>query len=72
MLNGGAVSWTSEQQEVVALSTIEAEYVAVSRAWQSQVHFRQLMHDAQQRQRGATTVSEENEGVVKLANSPMA
>jgi hypothetical protein len=32
MLNGGAVSWTSKQQEVVALSTIEAEYVAVSRA----------------------------------------
>jgi hypothetical protein len=32
MLYGGAVSWTSEHQEVVALSTREAENVAVSRA----------------------------------------
>ena len=72
MLNGGAVSWTSKQQEVVALSTTEAEYVAVSRAGQSAVHFRQLMHDVHQRQRGPTTVYEDNEGAVKLANNPMA
>jgi hypothetical protein len=32
MLNGGAVSWTSKQQGVVALSTTEAKYVTVSRA----------------------------------------
>jgi hypothetical protein len=72
MLNGGAVSWTSKQQEVVALSTMEAEYVAVSRAGQSAVHFRQLMHDVHQRQRGLTTFYEDNEGSVKLANNPMA
>ena len=72
MLNGGAVSWTSKQQEVVALSTTEAEYVAVSRAGQSAVHFRQLMHDVHQRQCGPTTVYEDNEGAVKLANNPMA
>jgi CMP-2-keto-3-deoxyoctulosonic acid synthetase len=30
MINGGAVSWTSKQQEVVALSTAEAKYVVVS------------------------------------------
>jgi hypothetical protein len=72
MLNGGAFSWTSKQQEVVALSTTEAEYVVVSRAGQSAVHFRQLMEDVHQRPRGATTVYEDNEGAVKLANSPMA
>jgi hypothetical protein len=72
MLNGGAVSWTSKQQEVVALSTAKAEYVAVSRAGQSAVHFRQLMRDVHQRQSGATTIYEDNEGAVKLANNPMA
>jgi hypothetical protein len=40
MLNGEAISLTSKQQEVAALSTTEAEYVAVSRAGQSAVHFR--------------------------------
>jgi hypothetical protein len=72
VLNGGAVSWTFKQQEVVALSTTEVEYVAVSRAGQSAVHFRQLMRDVHQRQRGPTTVYEDNEGAVKLANNPMA
>jgi hypothetical protein len=70
--SGGAVNWTSKQQEVVALSLTEAEYVAVSRAGQSAVHFRQLMHDVHQRQRGPTTVYEDNEGAVKFANNPMA
>jgi type II secretory pathway pseudopilin PulG len=56
---------------VVALSTIEAEYVAVSRAEQSAVYFRQLMQDVYQRQHGATTFHEDNEGAVKLANNPM-
>jgi hypothetical protein len=32
MLNGGAISWTSKQREVVALSTTKAEYVVVSHA----------------------------------------
>jgi hypothetical protein len=39
MLNGGALSWTSKQQAVVALSTTEVEYVVVIRARQSAVHF---------------------------------
>jgi hypothetical protein len=72
MLNGGVVTWTSKQHEVVALSTTEAEYVAVSRARQSVVHFRQLMEDVHQRQHGATTVYEDNEGAITLAKNPMA
>jgi hypothetical protein len=30
------------------------------------------MHDVHQRQRGATTIYENNEGAMKLANNPMA
>jgi type II secretory pathway pseudopilin PulG len=66
------MSWTSKQQEVVVLSTKEADYVVVNRAEQSAVHFRQLMQDVYQRRHGATTVYEDNEGAIKLANSPMA
>jgi hypothetical protein len=32
MMNGGPVSWTSKKQTTVALSTIEAEYMALSDA----------------------------------------
>jgi hypothetical protein len=49
MLNAGAVIMTSKRQDVVALSTIKAKYVAVSRAGQTAVNFRQLMQDVHQR-----------------------
>ena len=32
MLNGGAVSWKSFKQEMIAESTMEAEYIAASDA----------------------------------------
>jgi hypothetical protein len=72
MLNGGAISWTSKQHDVVALSTTEAEYVALSRASQSAAHFRHLLQDVHHRQIGPTTMYEDNEGTVKLVNIPMA
>jgi hypothetical protein len=72
MLNGGAVSLTSKEQDVVALSTTEAKSFVVSRAGKSAVHFRQLTQDVHQRQHGAATIYGDNEGAVKLANNPMA
>eukprot|EP00873_Tetraselmis_striata_P018760 jgi/Tetstr1/439024/TSEL_027516.t1 len=72
MLNGGAIGWNSKQQETTALSTTEAEYVALSRAAQNTVHFRQLLQDIHQQQQGPTIVYEDNQGAVKLANNPMA
>jgi hypothetical protein len=53
----------------MALSTTEAEYVAVSRAGKKLVHFRQLMQDVHQLQGGATTDYEDIGGAVKLANN---
>jgi hypothetical protein len=32
LIDGGAVSWSSKQQDIVALSTIEAEYIALTYA----------------------------------------
>jgi ribose 1,5-bisphosphokinase PhnN len=71
MLNGGAISLTFKRRRAVAVFTIEAEYVVVRRAGQSAVHFRHLMQDDHQQERGATTVHEDNEGAVKLTNKPM-
>jgi hypothetical protein len=43
LVDGGAVSWSSKKQEVVALSTTEAEYVAVSHAAKEALWLRSLL-----------------------------
>ncbi len=45
MLCDGAVSWKSQKQKCVALSTAEAEYVAMSAAVLESVWLRQLISE---------------------------
>lgn len=45
MLSGGAISWTSKKQVTVALSTLEAEYVALSLAVRHSAWLSQLFKD---------------------------
>ena len=45
MLNGGAVSWSSKRQELVTLSTTEAEYVALTHASKEAVWLRSFIHE---------------------------
>ena len=40
---GGPVDWTSKKQTVVAISTVEAEYVALSKACVMVIHCRNLL-----------------------------
>src|SRR5436305_15250788 len=42
-LNGGAISWRSKKQEMIALSTMEAEYIAAAAAVQEAVWLRSLL-----------------------------
>ena len=42
---GGTISWVSKKQATVALSTVEAEYVALSSATQEVVWLRRLLTD---------------------------
>jgi len=44
-MTGGAVSWMNRKQQTVALSTAEAEYVALSSATQEVIWFRKLLDD---------------------------
>jgi hypothetical protein len=44
MLNGATVSWKSQRQQTVALSTAEAEYMALTGATQEALLFNQLLH----------------------------
>lgn len=45
MLNGGAISWMSKRQPVVALSTTEVEYMAATHACKEVVWLRHLSSD---------------------------
>ena len=45
LMSGGAVSWLSQKQATVALSTAEAEYVALGSATQEAIWLRQLLAD---------------------------
>ncbi|XP_074293025.1 secreted RxLR effector protein 161-like [Silene latifolia] len=45
ILGGGAISWCSKKQECIALSTMEAEYIAVSLAVQEAMWLRSFLQD---------------------------
>ena len=40
---GGPVEWTAKKRTVVAISTVEAEYVALSKGCVMVIHFRNLV-----------------------------
>ena len=53
-LAGGPVDWRSTKQTVMAISTVEAEYVALSKACGIVLHFRHLMKTIRKEQKSAT------------------
>ncbi|MCP4115733.1 MAG: Ty1/Copia family ribonuclease HI [Desulfobacteraceae bacterium] len=68
----GVVSWIAQRQPVVALSSTEAEYVALSSAAQQAVWLRQLLKNLGCEQHQPTTVYEDNQGAICLARNPIA
>ena len=45
ILNGAAVTWSSRRQQIVALSTMESEYIAASDSTREAVWLRRLLED---------------------------
>ena len=68
-LAGGPVDWRSAKQTVVVISTVEAEYVAMSKACVLVLHFRNLLESINEKQKQATVVFEDNSGAVSLSRS---
>ena len=64
------VSWRSKKQPVVALSSTEAEYVALCEAAQETTWLRHLLYDIGLQQTEPTTVYEDNQGSIALARNP--
>ena len=69
LLAGGPVSWLSKQQNVVAVSTAEAEYVALFYAVQEGVWLQRLLSDIMQKSQQGMTIFADNQAAISIANN---
>ncbi len=69
-IGGAAVSWRSKKQSCVALSTAEAEYMALGNAAQEAIWMRQLTSDLKNGPTRATTILEDNQAAICMAKNP--
>ena len=72
MMAEGAISWVSKKQAVTALSTSEAEYIALSFATQEAVWLRRLLTDLGAAPTKPTVLMEDNQGAIAIARNPVA
>ena len=70
LLGEGAVSWLSKRQTVVAVSTAEAEYIALYHATQESVWLRQLLTDIDKPTTSTpVTLMVDNQAAIAIANN---
>jgi hypothetical protein len=69
---GGIVSWSSKKQPTVALSTVEAEYMAAANATREAIWLRTLLEDLGFQQTSATVIHADNQGCISLTHGPTA
>lgn len=72
LMGGGAVSWRSNKQTCVALSTAEAEYVALYAASQEAMWLQQLVSDLINKRVQQTAILEDSQSIICLAKYPLA
>ena len=70
-LCGGPVSWKSQLQHSIALSTVEAEYMAMAAAAQEALALRSLLNELGSPQSDPTPLLEDNQGTISLAENDM-
>ncbi|CAI5721247.1 unnamed protein product [Peronospora destructor] len=71
MMNDGCISWRSKKQRTVALSSTEAEYMALTEAVQEAVWLKAFLCELGEMKSGeAVKVFEDNQGAIALAKNP--
>eukprot|EP00048_Salpingoeca_helianthica_P013920 m.211283 g.211283 ORF g.211283 m.211283 type:complete len:273 (+) comp15559_c3_seq2:760-1578(+) len=69
MLGNAAVSWRSKLQSIVATSSCEAEYVALSAAVKEALYLRSLLADVLSAPRQSVVLLEDNQSCIKFAHN---
>jgi hypothetical protein len=84
-LNGSAISWRSKQQDLVTLSTMEAEYVGMTEACKESIWLQRLLNelplngavvkqllvkDVKHELDNIKVLYEDNQGAIQLADNP--
>jgi hypothetical protein len=68
--SGGAITWKSKKQTIIALSSTEAEYVALSEAGREALWLRNLYGELGFPQEQPTTIKGDNEGSMSMTKNP--
>jgi len=66
MIHGGAVSWSAKWQEIIALSTTEAEYVAITHAVKEALWLRSLLSQLFDIVLDSMTLFSDNQSTIEL------
>jgi transposase InsO family protein len=70
MLGGGAVSWQSKKQPTVALSSVEAEYMAAAQAAREALWWQKLLHELGVARHPTTVIHTDSQGSIALSKNP--
>lgn len=70
-MGNGPVSWESKKQRTVALSTTEAEYMALTEATKESIHIARFLNEIGIRKRSPVPILNDNQGAQKLAKNPL-
>ena len=69
-MSGAAISWMSKKQTCVALSTAEAEYMALSMAAQESIWLECLLSNMEKKSDEPVVIYEENQSTICMATNP--
>jgi hypothetical protein len=71
LLGNNCISWRSKRQPSVALSTCEAEYMALCESVKEVIWLRMLLEELGLSQVNPSKILEDNQGCIKLAENPV-
>ena len=69
-MGGATISWRGRKQTCVALSTAEAEYIALSAATQETLWMRQLLTNLSVNVEKPITIYEDNQSAIAMSKNP--
>ena len=69
MMSGATISWNSKRKTCAALSTAEAEYIALAKAAQESIWLQQLLIDMRKISVDSVTIFEDNQSTIAITKN---